>query len=198
MWILLSRPDTGCMSLHLHLHLTIMTHMANLITYYQPRTIYLLIIIGNKMMNWLLIIIIHYTGEKYWSPSLWKIISIIISTIYLIITEHYPDTLLSWCYGNPMGRRYHSTKTENQFVAIPHLMKFYVSDPCDLYGGSVQFKSMCYLVLREVDCISEGVESLPAVVLPQSVLVWSLSENDHFSHVSHTALFGFEQMGDSR
>ena len=33
---------------------------------------------------------------------------------------------------------------------------------------------MCYLVLREVDCVSEGVESLPAVVLPQSVLVWSL------------------------
>ena len=91
-----------------------------------------MIIIGNKMMNWLLIIIIHYTGEKYWSPSLWKIISIIISTIYLIITEHYPDTLLSWCYGNQMGRRYHSTKTKNQFVAILHLIKFYVSDPCDL------------------------------------------------------------------
>ena len=176
MWILLSRPDAGWMSLHLHLHLTIMTHMTNLITYYKPRTIFLLIIIGNKMMNWLLIIIIHYTGEKYWSPSLWKILIIIIfiSIIYLIITEHYPDTLLSWCYGNQMGRRYHSTKTENQFVAIPHLMKFYVSDPCDLYGGSVQFKSMCYLVLREVDCVSEGVESLPAIVLPQSVLVWSL------------------------
>ena len=97
-----------------------------------------MIIIGNKMMNWLLIIIIHYTGEKYWSPSLWKIISIIISTIYLIITEHYPDTLLSWCYGNQMGRRYHSTKTENQLVAILHLMKFYTSDPCDLWRGSVQ------------------------------------------------------------
>ena len=91
-------------------------------------------------MNWLLIIIIHHTVEKYWSPSLWKIliISIIISIIYLIITEHYPDTLLSWCYGNQMGRRYHSTKTENQFVAVLHLMKFYVSDPCDLWGGSVQ------------------------------------------------------------
>ena len=36
------------------------------------------------------------------------------------------------------------------------------------------FKSMSYLVLREVDCVSEGVESLPAIVLPQSVLVWSL------------------------
>ena len=36
------------------------------------------------------------------------------------------------------------------------------------------FKSMCYLVLREVDCVSEGVEALPAIVLPQSVLVWSL------------------------
>ena len=129
MWILLSRPDAGWMSLHLHLHLTEMTHMTVLITYYQPRTIYLLIIIGNK--NWLLIIIIHHTGEKYWSPSLWKIliISIIICIIYLIITEHYPDTLLSWCYGNQMGRRYHSTKTENQFVAILHLMKG--CGPCD-------------------------------------------------------------------
>ena len=33
---------------------------------------------------------------------------------------------------------------------------------------------MCYLVLSEVDCVSEGVEALPAIVLPQSVLVWSL------------------------
>ena len=33
---------------------------------------------------------------------------------------------------------------------------------------------MCYLVLREVDCVSKGVEALPAIVLPQSVLVWSL------------------------